>query len=146
MDGWMSTCGGRGWRKCMSDQPCWRHAINCGSVYFLESKDVIVFIIIMKIIIMMIIMMVIKRKRLTANVTFLPRTRTLLNSCTPSPRHCTQRSAGISSMPRFGVLSASQCWDPSVRGRMPLLQQEADAPSDSCLYILTSVSMSRKTA
>lgn len=33
----------------------------------------IVFIIIMKIIIMMIIMMVIKRKRLTANVTFLPR-------------------------------------------------------------------------
>lgn len=71
--------------KCMSDQPCWHHAINCGSVYFLELKDVTVFIIIMKIIIMMIIMMVIKRKKLTANVTFLPRTRTLLNSCPPSP-------------------------------------------------------------
>lgn len=44
-----------------------------------------VFIIIMKIIIMMIIMMVIKRKKLTANVTFLPRTLTLLYSCPPSP-------------------------------------------------------------
>lgn len=64
MDGWMSTCGGRGRRKCMSDQPCWHHTINCGSVYFLELKDVTVFIIIMKIIIMMIIMMVIKRKNL----------------------------------------------------------------------------------
>lgn len=48
----------------MSDQPRWHHAINCGSVYFLELKDVTVFIIIMKIIIMMmIIMMVIKRKK-----------------------------------------------------------------------------------
>lgn len=45
-----------------------------------------VFVIIMKIIIMMIIiMMVIKRekkKKLTADVTLLPRTLTLLNSCT----------------------------------------------------------------
>lgn len=35
---------------------------------------------------------------------------------------------------------------PCVRGQTPLLQQEADAPSDSSLYIFTSVNMSRKTA
>lgn len=53
----------------MSDQPCWHHTINCGSVYFLELKDVTVFIIIMKIIIMMIIiMMVIKRKLRTLHI------------------------------------------------------------------------------
>lgn len=34
---------------------------------------------------MMMIMMVIKRKKLTANVTFLPRTLTLLYSCPRSP-------------------------------------------------------------
>lgn len=69
MNEWMSPCRGEGRRKCMSDQPCWHHTINCGSVYFLELKDVTVFIIIMKIIIMMIIIiMVIKRKLRTLHI------------------------------------------------------------------------------
>lgn len=58
------------------------------SLFFGAERCETVFIIIMKIIIMMIIiMMVIKRKKTTTNVTLLPRTLTLLNSCTLSPWH-----------------------------------------------------------
>ena len=105
---------------------------------FFELNDVTVFIIIMKIIIMMIIMMVIKRKKLTANVTFLPRTLTLLNSCPPSPWRWVGEPWLRVLPPHVGT--------PGVGGQRPLLQQEAYAPNDSCPYVFTSVSLSRKTA
>lgn len=79
---------------------------------------------------MIIIMMVIKRKNLTMNVTLLPRTLTLLNSCTPSPWHWTEECWHLlwvlaqGSAPH-GVRTSD------APGQMPLLQQEADAPSDS---------------
>lgn len=58
------------------------------SLFFGVERCETVFIIIMKIIMMIIIMMVIKgKKNLTTNVTLLPHTLTLLNSCTLSPWH-----------------------------------------------------------
>lgn len=86
MNEWVSEHKrGEGRRQCMSDQPGWHHTINCGSVYFLELKRCETVFVIMKIIIMMIIiMMVIKRgkKNLLQMLALLPRTLTLLNSCT----------------------------------------------------------------
>lgn len=72
---------------------------------------------------MIIIMMVIKRKKkLTADVTLLPRTLTLLNSLYPGAG---RRRLASPVPPGLGVGT------PRVRGQTPLLQQEADAPSDS---------------
>lgn len=126
----------------MSDQPCWHHTINCGSVYFLELKDVTVFIIIMKII-MMIIMMVIKRKKLTANVTFLPRTLTLLNSCAPGPWH----QAGACPASGFRLHTVSGGGGPPGSGNKCPSSSKKLMPLVTlpCTFF-TSVSMSRKTA
>lgn len=72
---------------------------------------------------MIIIMMVIKRekKKLTADVTLLPRTLTLLNSCTWA------LDEGGWRLPRLLVWVSGL----PVSRQAPLLQQEADAPSDS---------------
>lgn len=129
----------------MSDQPCWHHTINCGSVYFSELKYVTVFIIIMKIIIMIIIMMVIKEKKnVTTNVTLLPRTLTLLNSWPQAPGPG-QRGAGISCVSWIGALLRTVSGLPTSRDKHPSSSKKLMP-----LVILSvhchSVNTSRKTA
>lgn len=141
MNEWMSTCGGRGWRKCMSDQPRWHHTINCGSVYFLELKDVTVFIIIMKIIIMMIIMMVIKRENLLRMLHFYHARWRSLTAVPQVPgtrrgRALLQGSAST-RCPGGPPGSGNKC-PSSSKKLMPLVTL-------TCTFF-TSVSMSRKTA
>lgn len=99
------------------------------SLFFGAERCETVFIIIMKIIIMMIIiMMVIKRKKTTTNVTLLPRTLTLLNSCTPSPWHQMEECwhlprvlAQGSASAAWGLLGSGDKCPSSSKKLMPLV-------------------------
>lgn len=128
-----------------AEEPCGHRTINCGPVFFfffLELKDVRVFIIIMKIIIMM-MMIKKKKKNLLQMLHFHPARRHSSSSLSPAPPALDRRVPASPCVLVQG-LSPHSVGTPGVPEQLSLVRREADAAMT--LDADTSRNAPRKTA